>query len=233
MASLGNIKNNKPVDHSATIVSKKMETQTKIDGYNPQTVEDGFIPSVQSTQLHKQVEIASVTYCNRLFNIMKQNGIICQPVRNGDQIDLHVEDSGSKVIMCTGIPQEDNSSGTCQCNKYFIPEYDILGSTCHFCYHSILMHRVKPELEEILYDDTKNESQRNEYKYWFDKFIELQRMYCYTDKNLPFDDNIFISIYDKPRQARLNFIQSPNYRYVLIKYQYGAVYDEGEHAFST
>ncbi|CAF1518662.1 unnamed protein product, partial [Adineta steineri] len=89
MASQGNIKNNKPVDHSAKIVLKKMETQTKIDAYNPQTVEDGFIPSVQSTQLHKQAEIASVTYCNRLFNIMKQNGIICQPVRNGDQIDLH------------------------------------------------------------------------------------------------------------------------------------------------
>ena len=85
----------------------------------------------------------------------------------------------------------------------------------------------------ILFDDIKSESERNEYKYCFDKFIELQRLYCSTDKNLSFDDNLFTKIYDQSRQASLSFIQSPNYRYVLIKYAYDSVYDVGESLFET
>jgi hypothetical protein len=77
---------------------------------------------------------------------------------------------------------------------------------------------VKPELEPIVLNCAKNESEQTEYKYWFNKFIELQRLYCSTNKNLSFDDYLFIKIYDKSLQAILSFIQSPNYKYVLIKY---------------
>ncbi|CAF1203739.1 unnamed protein product [Adineta steineri] len=224
-------KNQTEVKAKSTVT--ELKNQTKICSYDPQTVEDAYVPSVQSTQLLKQDEIASVSYCSRLLNTMKENGIICQPVHNGNETVLQVQESQSKVIICTGLPEQDKSSGTCQCDKYFPPQFQMLGSSCHFCYHSILLHRVKPELEKIVFDDTKTESEQNEYKYWFDKFIELQRLYCYTDKNLPFDDNLFIKIYDQSCQASLSFIQSPNYRYVLIKYKYAGVYDEGESLYKT
>jgi len=135
--------------------------------------------------------------------------------------------------MCTGHKEQDESSEKCQCNKYSPPKFQILGDLCYFCSHSTRFHRMKPEHEIILFDDTKNESQRNEYKYWFDKFIELQKLYCSTDKNLSFDDNLFIKIYNQSRQASLTFIQSPNSKYVLIKYIYDSVYDEGETLFKT
>ena len=164
---------------------------------------------------------------------MKQNGIICRPVLEGGTHVLRVDGPQLELIMCTSPAEQDGSSGNCKCDKYYPPQFEILGSSCHFCNHSIGLHRVKPELELIVHDNTKSESERNEYKYWFEKFIALQRLYCYTDKNLPFDDNLFIKIYDKSRQASLSFIQSPNYIYVLIKYVYGGVYDEGETLFET
>ncbi|CAF3850571.1 unnamed protein product, partial [Adineta steineri] len=229
--STASSKNQTEVKAKSTVT--ELKDQTKICSYSPQTVEDAYVPSVQSTQLHKQDEIASLSYCSRSLNTMKENGIICQPVHNGNETVLQVQESQSKGIICTGFSNEDKSSGTCQCNKYFPPMFDVLGDVCHFCYHSILLHRVKPELEKIVSDDTKIESEQNEYKYWFDKFIELQRLYCHTDKNLPFDNNLFIKIYDQSRQASLSFIQSPNYRYVLIKYKYTGVYDEGENLYKT
>ncbi|CAF4215442.1 unnamed protein product, partial [Adineta steineri] len=172
--STASSKNQTEVKAKSTVT--ELKDQTKICSYSPQTVEDAYVPSVQSTQLHKQDEIASLSYCSRSLNTMKENGIICQPVHNGNETVLQVQESQSKGIICTGFSNEDKSSGTCQCNKYFPPQFQMLGSSCHFCYHSILLHRVKPELEKIVFDDTKTESEQNEYKYWFDKFIELQRL---------------------------------------------------------
>jgi hypothetical protein len=207
--------------------------QTKTDSYNLQSIEDTYIPSIQNTQLNKQDEIASVSYADRLLKIMAENGITCQPVNDHGQLDLRVTDSQVQLIICTGVTEKGESLEKCTCNKYFPNEFEICGSACHFCNHSVRFHRVKPEREQIVFDDMRSESERNEYKYWFDKFIELQRLYCSIDKNFSFDDNLFIKIFDKSRQAILSFIQSPNYRYVLIKYTYECVYDEGERLFET
>jgi hypothetical protein len=164
---------------------------------------------------------------------MKEHGLVFKPVLEHDR-DVHVDGPDQlELIVCTGHEDQDESSENCKCNKYYPSKFQILGSICCFCNHSIRFHRVKPELEPLVSNDTKNESEQNEYKYWFNKFIELQQLYCSTNKNLSFDNNLFIKIYDKSLQALLSFIQSPNYKYVLIKYAYDSIYDEGEYMFET
>ncbi|CAF1032402.1 unnamed protein product [Adineta steineri] len=231
--SIMNKSNKDNTQLKATSTVTNMDPPTKTDMYNLQSAEDIYYPSIQSTQLNKQNELVAVPYTDRLLDIMKKHGLICKPTREGHQLTLHVENPDTELIICTGVSEDEQVSEACKCNKYFPPQFEILGNICNFCNHSFRFHRVKPELEHIEFDDMKSETKRNDYKYWFDKFIELQRLYCCATKNFSFDNNLFIKIYGKPRQAALSFIQSPNYRYVLIKYVYDGVYDEGETLIET
>ncbi|CAF1168196.1 unnamed protein product [Rotaria sordida] len=134
-----------------------IDPQTKIDPYNYRSVEDTYIPSIQSTQLNKQDEITSISYCERFLNIMKENGLVCRPVRGEDgKVVLRIDGPELELIICTGVAEQDGSFGNCKCNKYYPPQFLLVGSLCHFCDHLIRFHRLKPELEPIVFDDTKS-----------------------------------------------------------------------------
>jgi hypothetical protein len=119
---------------------KIINPQTKIDPFNHEILEDIYIPSIQSTQLNKQDEIASVAYFQRLLNIMKQHDLVFQPVNEPGR-DVHVDGPDQlELIVCTGHGQQDESSENCKCNKYYPSKFQILGSRCSFCNHSIRFH---------------------------------------------------------------------------------------------